>query len=457
MSSAGTPHLGRIFALTVVLGAGALVRLPFVAFDFHASADMDILRTWATSLRSQPMDTIYDDPSVNYPPVPLYLFRVGDAVVLSLSRAHQAMGEAPAVVVKLPGMLADLSTGALLAWMFRRQASPWPVLACALYVFNPAVWYVSAYWGQVDSVYVLFLAAALAAISEGAPLPAWGLFVLALASKPQSSVLAPLIPLLTLLRHGTRAALRGGGVAIAVAAAVTLPWLLAGRLSDPLGAYFRLTAASRVDVSGYNLWYLLLGGHVHNLSSLNRPVGLPLTYQQIGMVLFGTFAVAVMALVWRQRGRTLFVPAALLSLGFFLFATEIHERYLLPALAFLLMGAARGEGNPPGRSPGRPLAAQGLGPWNLELVLAYMVVTGTLMYNLVTIAPFTRALGSNLVYELSVDSGLRVRAMNAAALLAGVFNVLVASWLAWTILPRPVQDRPGGKEPGTGSGGRSRS
>ncbi len=57
------------------------------------------------------------------------------------------------MLVKLPAVFADLAVGVLLYALVRRFAGMrWGLGAAALYLFNPATIYISASWGQVDSI-----------------------------------------------------------------------------------------------------------------------------------------------------------------------------------------------------------------------------------------------------------------------------------------------------------------
>src|SRR5579864_1007628 len=57
------------------------------------------------------------------------------------------------VLVKMPAILMDLVDAALLYILVRRYASErWALGAAAFFALNPAVIFISASWGQVDSV-----------------------------------------------------------------------------------------------------------------------------------------------------------------------------------------------------------------------------------------------------------------------------------------------------------------
>ena len=66
--------------------------------------------------------------------------------------------------------------------------------------------------------------------------------------------------------------------------------MIAGRGGEVVQASLTVpNKVPRIDVSGYNLWYLLRLGDVHNVSSALHPGGPPLTYREIGIVLSVTF------------------------------------------------------------------------------------------------------------------------------------------------------------------------
>ena len=407
------PNRGA-WTLGLLLGLGLLVRLPFLATDYRNSVDVEGYRHWGEAVNTRGIAAIYDEPGVTYPPLLLYWFGFA-ASVAGDERALNAL-------IKLPMVVADLLTAALLAWAAGQRAAPekerrGPLLACALYLFNPALWYVSAYWGQTDSVYTHFLVGVVLMLAEGHYLPAWVGWALGLATKLQSIALLPLLAVVT-LRHGAAALMRGGAVAAVVGATLAAPWLLVGRAGELARASLTPSPGPSVVVSAFNGWYLLLGGQAHNVSSHLRPFGLPVTYQQIGVVLFGAFALLVTIFVWRQGARWLALPAALLGLGLFMLLTEIHERYLFPVLPFLLLAAIRGEGQ----------AGRG---WNRGLVLVYGLLSLTFLFNLVTIAPPPGTLGINLV-EAGAETGFLAALKGLALVTAGV-HLGVMLWLVWLI------------------------
>lgn len=405
------PEWARV-AVVLVLGLAA--RLPFAPADFRGTNDLTAYRAWARLVHTRGLAAAYAGTGINYPPVLLCYFGAIGAVEAQLPLEWRGGDQALTALIKLPSMLADLLTGALIATMARRRA-----LACALYVFNPAVWYVSAYWGQTDSVYTLGLVAALLAIERGMTARGGAAYALAVATKVQSLALAPLVPVLMLRRQGMREMARGMLSGAATVSVLALPWLLAGRVAEVVGAALRVANRQpRLDVSGYNLWYLLKGGNVHLARSDVQPLGMPFSIETLALTLFVALAVYTSLIVWRRPEVAAAEPAALLSLGFFLLMPEVHERYLFPALAFAL------------------LAATAQAPLSREWGCVYVLLSLTCLFNLITVAPFTPALGTNLI-AAPVDSP-KVLALRGLALLAATMNTLILAWIAIRLAgPRP--------------------
>ncbi len=121
----------------------------------------------------------------------------------------------------------------------------------------------------------------------------------------------------------------------------------------------------KLSVNAFNGWFLLqaLSAQLFNRELLDtaRVVG-PITLRWVGLGLLGGYTALLLWLLWPRleasrpivaeaapgrawltsaAGLLVFFAAGLLVFGFFSLATEMHERYGLPALAFLALPAAR--------------------------------------------------------------------------------------------------------------------
>ncbi len=310
------------------------------------------------------------------------------------------------------------------------EGSRWfPLLAAGLWALNPAMLYVSAYWAQVDSIHTLWmLAALLAALARR-----WGwsgLFMgLALLTKLHAIVLLPLLLALA-WRHSRRAVALGAlGVAGTVALGL-LPLALSGAGSHALTAYGGSVGFyPRLSVNAFNGWFLVQTFAARwlqrDLLDTATILG-PITLRWAGLILLAGYTALLLWRLWPalepgptdRAGRLpeldgatrllVFLAAGLLIFGFFSLATEMHERYGLPALAFLALPAAA----------------------RRRVLWPYLLLTAVFSLNLVRVLPW----GTGIFKLLESIPGDRLLLSLASV---GIFLWLTGLYLAAT---RPRAD-----------------
>jgi dolichyl-phosphate-mannose--protein O-mannosyl transferase len=253
-------------------------------------------------------------------------------------------------LVKLPAVLMDLADGALLYAIVRRFANErWALGVAALFVLNPAVIFISAAWGQVDSISaglallgIFLLLRSDEGAGTGRIVGAWIALAYSLLIKPQAAILIPLFILFAFAsadRRRVRLIATGAGIiaAILFTLALTVPF---HPTANPIDAFswlyqkynFGKNVYSYNSVNAFNLW------------SIIHPFWTP-DSQQIGpwpQYFWGILlvaAAAVLTLVRYVQGRTqnaLIESAALLTLAFYMFSTRMHERYIYDGLLFTM-------------------------------------------------------------------------------------------------------------------------
>jgi len=240
-------------------------------------------------------------------------------------------------MLRLPGFAADLFAGALIVRVLRQRRSLQfrsVLFATVAYLFNPALIFDSAYWGQTAAIHTLFMLLSLIAIEREAGAWAGAMIPAAILTKPQALAIAPLVFLLAwregrLVRFST-------GAAVATLL-ITAPFVAAGGFGDVVGQYRSTTKFSPfIAANAHNFWWFISGGHggIRDTDSLGL-----MTFRAIGLLLFTCATLMSLAIVWRDR-RMLFRAAAYQSLAFFMPNTQIHENHLLPMFAPLAIAAA---------------------------------------------------------------------------------------------------------------------
>ena len=248
-------------------------------------------------------------------------------------------------LLRLPALICNGLIAAVVFWLVRRRwDNRMALIAVAAYVFNPAVIFESAYYGQTGAVHALFMLLAVVGLAEGAPAAGWAALTVGMLTKPQADLFLPLFVILTWRRYGWRGLLRSVLAAGVVGLIMLAPFIFHGtlgqmwaRVSHPADYHPMLSATA------HNIWWLFSLGNGKASDLLIPPLldrlGWPIfTYRFIGLGLVGLAYLLVVVRTWRDRTpETLYLSTAYLFTAFFMLATQIHENHLIPMFSLLLL------------------------------------------------------------------------------------------------------------------------
>jgi Gpi18-like mannosyltransferase len=290
---------------------------------------MVTFEAWFRTAADNGLRSFYSLTRCDYPPFNVYLFwGFGSlAKVFSLFGTPQI-----AYVVKLVPAIFDAAMGFLIFVFIRSRLDfKMAIVAAALYVFNPAVIYNSAVWGQFDAIYTFFLILALMLALASKPELSAVTYAIGVLTKPQAIALLPLIAYLILRKRGWRRLITSLVAGAATVFVVILPF----EWSNPIpflanNYFFGYGEYAYTSVNAFNTW--ALGG----LWVADTPVTFVL-----GWALFGALAAFVLYLLYERFGASgellVLFSAFVLFFGFFMLPTRIHERYLFPAISMLTL------------------------------------------------------------------------------------------------------------------------
>jgi Gpi18-like mannosyltransferase len=299
----------------------------FEGYEF----DISIFRTWSRGVHITGISHFYHGVKSDYPPLYIYiLWAVGAFYESFISSSFDIHNPVFTILLKTPAIIADIATALLIFLIVRKYGSFRSAFICmTLYAFNPAIIYNSAIWGQVDSVYTLFLMFALKELVSGKPVIAGTSLALAILTKPQSLVLVPLFALVMLKKHKPLTMVKASIASCAAFVVVALPFYLDTSIFE----LFRLYLSSYIQypfnsLNAFNIW--AFGG----LFQPDNTIFLFLTYRTWGYLLFSLLFVYVAhVIIERKDDRSIYIASAILFFGFFMFFTRIHERYLFSLFA----------------------------------------------------------------------------------------------------------------------------
>ena len=336
----GQGRIWPVFLLTAVLAV--LLRV-IVALAYEGySTDIACFKGWAVGVYEYGMSGFYTSGIFcDYPPGYMYiLYGLGYVRELFAIDASSAVFT---LIIKLPSIIAEVALGLFVCRLASKQLGRTFGLLCgAFLLFNPALFFNSSVWGQIDAFFLLFIVLCFYYLRKENFWLGALFFAVALLLKPQAIMFAPVVGLcyvFPLFKKGKTGRtllgiIGGAGIAIAVFAAGVLPFTggqpYAWILEKYLGVVNYYPYAS---LNAFNL-YALIGA---NWTPASEPF-LLLDYQTWGVIFIGLICVAVVILQWRSRAQhSTFDIAAFLIISVYMLAHAMHERYLLPACVLLLL------------------------------------------------------------------------------------------------------------------------
>lgn len=347
--------------LAGILATGLVLRIWLAFFVFHNKGfvwDLAAFGNWMDNIDQNGLSPYGPDPGFNYPPMFANLL-VGIQWLAGLFDVN------PINLIKLLGVIPDVALGAVIAlagrkWLTARQG----LIAAALFLLIPVVWYDSSVWGQVDTLSMLPMLLAVWLLIDRKPEWSFVLFTIAVLTKPQGAlILFVLVPVLLGQLFAKelpwKRLLTTVGAAFLTFLVIALPWDLEsyaprdvagipvlGDLFGLAGQYvYNANYFHVLTANAYNLW--VLGGRIPLahiipdddaiwIGDRYQIFGIPAQF--IGTALFLIVATTVSIVLFKKREPILvFTGLALLLVAFFMLPTRVHERYLVQAFAVLAL------------------------------------------------------------------------------------------------------------------------
>jgi len=347
---------------------GLLLRL-FFSVQIY-SGDVNNHIGWAKDALSSGFTGIYGRSfekygvmTPTYPPIPLFfftffywLFTVVYSVALKLNLGIKIFPSGliwfledqdimPAFL-KIPAILADLGIAYLVFLFFTKilgkNSKKWPIIGFSLVLFNPAFFYNSAFWGQIESVPLFFILTSFYCLFFKESWRSVIILTLAILTKQTVIIFLPLFAFIYYQKYGFKRSLRGVFLFLLIFCLFFLPFCQKeGWLTFPFLTYWNKiqtgSGSNYVTDHAFNFWALTTGlGKISD----GKPFWLGLSYSIWGNLLFGSILIIIFTrLLIRRKVKTrdYLFAAALIPFAAFLFLTRMHERYLETALPFLLL------------------------------------------------------------------------------------------------------------------------
>lgn len=336
------------------------------------SGDVNNHVEWARSILKSGTVGAYDRQykgvmQPTYPPLALYSFSTAywayENIYHFSSALNKSLPAFPSTFIwamedqdvlpafhKLTSIFSDLGIAVLIYGLARKVFSvshSTGLTSAAVFLFNPAVFYNSALWGQMESPPIFLVMLAVWLFLTHRPIKGHAAFAAALLFKQSSLIFIPLILLLSVFQAGWKKTALGLLVSLGIFFLSYLPFIPASlnftdKLTYPFSVY-----VNRIEVgSGSNY----ISDHAFNLWALfTRLEKIPdtlivfsdLSANMVGKIVFVVLSGWYISKYLLSRStRDLLSLFGLISFCAFMVLTRMHERYLAPALPFLALVSA---------------------------------------------------------------------------------------------------------------------
>ena len=339
--SSSIPAILLAIAIPVLFALGIGVRM-WVWPARGLAGDVDQFVLWVHGIAVNGWPNAYDQ-NLSFPAVMAWVWGALAWLEPAFRTVTDASDPAISALMKLPASIADLGIAVAVGWWFRDK--PWAaVAAMGAVLLWPATWYVSAWWGQYESIYVLPAVLAVLAARGGRPSLVAALVALSLMTKPQA--LPFIVPFAAwfLATQGLAGIDQGraGGRARCASSSGSRSSRRAARRTTWATSPSTRTASSTCSRCGRGTrggWSRSWPPAVTSCSTPRRSWGRSRSGRS-GSWSPGSWPLVVFAGVYRRPSpQGLALGLAAITLVAFVSLTTMHERYAYPAFVFLLMAA----------------------------------------------------------------------------------------------------------------------
>lgn len=332
-----------IFFLIVTITA---IKLIYSTTTYFVG-DMYSFSQWMHTLFDEGFAGYYSKYGISYPPLHMFIVYITGFINSKLGFSDLSAGQI--TLFKFPSILCDAITAYLIYRIAKKNLScKLGTLLAAFYLLNPAIIINSTIWGQVDSIYTLFIVLMCYMVSEKKLRTAYFIFAISMLFKYQALIFTPILiygiidqvflvdfSIKKLINH-----LLNGIAAILFLFTMHFPFIFGnGNALENMSTIFNeykgsLTAYPFASLNAYNFWTLC----GQNLQSQDK------TFMMISYKTFGTISILALIIfslyialkIKEDKSKYTLIASFIIS-TMFIFSVRMHERYLYPVIILLIV------------------------------------------------------------------------------------------------------------------------
>lgn len=325
--------MDRYFKISILVIIACRVLLSFIpSFEM----DMNVWKAWTDRLLNLGLSNFYSpDYFSDYPPVYLYYLSLIGNIFKILFGLQNLFTNSFDLFFKNSSLLFDLGSSLIIYKIIRPFSAKWAPLSSLFFLVNPVFLFDNSIWGQNDGVMIFLCLLANYFIFSLKRVYIWAiLFTLCVLFKFQALALFPIFGVFLLKNFKIKQIIVSVVIVIATTLITTLPFFSAPNLFASLFDLFQRSSSTYPYTSLYafNIWAF------DGFWISDTRVSLGLTLQTWGIIFYILAMTPIVIKLFKTHGVINYHFASALSFfAFFIFLTRMHERYIVPAFAFLVI------------------------------------------------------------------------------------------------------------------------
>lgn len=318
------------FLIFTLLAVGFFLRISASTL-INGHNDINLFKNWAETAAKGFSEFYVNARQADYPPLYIYILGIIGKIVSIFD-----LNSYYVLMLKIPSIVADVITSYLIYKLSKKHLNlTISIFLTAFYIFNPAVFIDSTFWGQVDSLFTLLIVIAIYLLFEKKYTFSSVVFSAAALMKPQGIIFLPILFFELVRQRKVKNFIYAAFSAIITMLIIIIPFSL--NQQNPLWIFElyskTISEYPYASVNAFN-FYSLIGANYKNYDTAL----FILNYHTIGMI----FIVITTLIGWfvyiKGNDRKYISAIALLQIaGVFTFSVGMHERYLFPAVALSIL------------------------------------------------------------------------------------------------------------------------
>jgi Gpi18-like mannosyltransferase len=245
--------------------------------------------------------------------------------------------------MKMPAIFADMAMAVGIYFialkLIKNKKSKLPFLFFVSILFNPALIFNSAIWGQIDIIpFAFFIWAIYFLIRKRFSISSL-LLLLSMLSKQTIIFILPIYAVLFIKQAGWKNVIKSSLLGLLVFFIFFLPFFQSGRLwLFPYSTYLKIATlfgGDSMTAHAFNFWWLTGFEQTKDTFYIFGNITMGLLIQII--IIVEIVFLLILLIKKKSELKYSFLCMTILSLFIFLFSTRMHERHLLPAIPLLIL------------------------------------------------------------------------------------------------------------------------